>query len=94
MHTLDIGPCCCILQQCTHWLLPMLSHTQAIASLKRQLLEALSVAELAPPGLRASWVERLGRQEDGSDGVRIALQNAGGGPRRGRSRSIADRRSR
>jgi len=45
----------------------------AIASLKRQLLEALSGVGLAPPGLRASRVEEHGRRSGGSDGVRLAL---------------------
>ena len=47
---------------------------QGIATLKRQLLELLSAAHLAPRGLRAGWVESLGRRHDeGSDGVRYAL---------------------
>ena len=47
---------------------------QAIGSLKRQLLETLSQANLAPPRLRASGVEELGRRHGrGSDGVRLAL---------------------
>ena len=39
---------------------------QAIASLKRQLLEALSMAGLAPPGLRASSVEEKGKRSGGA----------------------------
>jgi len=53
---------------------------QSIASLKRQLLEALSMAGLAPPGLRASKVEEGGRRNGGSDGVRIALARTSGRP--------------
>jgi ATP-dependent RNA helicase DHX57 len=45
----------------------------AIGSLKRQLLEALSLAGLAPPGLQASRVEDSGRRRGGCDGVRGAL---------------------
>ena len=37
---------------------------QGIASLKRQLLEALSQAGLCASGLRASYVESLGRRAD------------------------------
>jgi hypothetical protein len=38
---------------------------QGIGTLKRQLLELLSSANLAPRGLKASWVEMLGRKNDG-----------------------------
>ena len=48
---------------------------QGVASLKRQLLELLASARLAPSGMKQSWVEGLGRREDGgSDGVRMALE--------------------
>ena len=51
---------------------------QQMASLKRQLLEALSSAGLGgdalPPGLRQNALERLGRRAGrGGDGVRAAL---------------------
>jgi len=46
---------------------------QAIGSLKRQLLEALSTAGVAPAGLRASRIEDGGRRAGGCDGVRLAL---------------------
>ena len=49
---------------------------QGIGSLKRQLLETMSAANLAPAGLRAGYVEMLGRKTDGSDGVRVALERA------------------
>ena len=45
----------------------------AIGSLKRQLLETLSMAGLAKPGLQASRIEEEGRRNGGSDGVRHAL---------------------
>ena len=45
---------------------------QAIGQLKRQLLEAVSQAGLVAQGLRASYVESLGRRS-GDDGVRAAL---------------------
>ena len=45
----------------------------AIGSLKRQLLETLSMAGLAKPGLQASRIEDEGRRNGGSDGVRLAL---------------------
>ena len=45
---------------------------QAIGQLKRQLLEAVSQAGLVAHGLRASYVESLGRRS-GDDGVRAAL---------------------
>lgn len=47
----------------------------AIGSLKRQLLETLSMAGLAPPGLQAARIEEAGRRAGGSDGVRIALRS-------------------
>ena len=47
----------------------------SIGSLKRQLLEALSIAGLVPQGLHASRVEEGGRRAGGSDGVRLALGN-------------------
>jgi hypothetical protein len=52
-----------------------------IAGVKRQLLELLSDARFVRPGLRSRVVESLGRRADGSDGVRIALQDGvpGGG---------------
>ncbi|KAJ1455787.1 P-loop containing nucleoside triphosphate hydrolase protein [Pelagophyceae sp. CCMP2097] len=47
---------------------------QAIASLKRQLLEGLSSASfVVQPGLRSSTIERMGRERGGTDGVRAAL---------------------
>ena len=46
---------------------------QSIGSLKRQLLEALSTAGLAPPGLRAGFIEETGRRAGGTDGVRAVL---------------------
>jgi len=46
---------------------------QTIAGLKRQLLELLSEAGFVRKGLRAGYVEKLGRQAGGSDGVRVAL---------------------
>lgn len=46
---------------------------QSIGQLKRQLLEALSQAGMCASGLRASYVESLGRHAGGGDGVRIAL---------------------
>jgi ATP-dependent RNA helicase DHX57 len=46
---------------------------QGIASLKRQLLEALSQAGLCASGLRASYVESLGRRAGNSDGVAVAI---------------------
>ena len=51
-----------------------------IASIKRQLLELLSDARFVRPGLRSRAVEAIGRRSDGSDGVRLALQDgvAGG----------------
>ena len=50
---------------------------QGVASLKRQLLEVLSTADLAPRGMRASWVESLGRRNnDPTDGVALALHIA------------------
>lgn len=51
-----------------------------IAGVKRQLLELLSDARFVRPGLRARGVEALGRRVDGSDGVRLALEEglAGG----------------
>jgi ATP-dependent RNA helicase DHX57 len=51
-----------------------------IASIKRQLLELLSDARFVRPGLRSRAVEAIGRRGDGSDGVRLALQEgvAGG----------------
>ena len=51
-----------------------------IAGIKRQLLELLSDARFVRPGLRSRVVEALGRRADGSDGVRVALQEARGGP--------------
>lgn len=50
---------------------------QGIGSLKRQLLEVLSTARLAPFGLRAGRVERDSRRlNDPSDGVALALELA------------------
>lgn len=46
---------------------------QAIAQLKRQLLETLSHAGLVPHGLRSHYVESLGRRYNGGDGCLIAL---------------------
>ena len=53
---------------------------QSIGQLKRQLLEALSQAGMCPSGLRASYVESLGRHAGGCDGVRIALHQRGVAP--------------
>ena len=54
---------------------------QQIAGIKRQLLELLSDARFVRGGLRARSVEAMGRRADGSDGVRLALQEGapGGG---------------
>jgi ATP-dependent RNA helicase DHX57 len=50
---------------------------QGVASLKRQLLEVLSSANLAPRGLRTWYVETLGRKHgDPTDGVALALELA------------------
>eukprot|EP00873_Tetraselmis_striata_P009250 jgi/Tetstr1/429514/TSEL_019419.t1 len=46
---------------------------QAIAQLKRQLLETLSHAGMVPHGLRSHYVESLGRRYNGGDGCLIAL---------------------
>ena len=45
----------------------------AIGSLKRQLLETLSLAGLARSGLQASRIEEGGKRAGGNDGVRLAL---------------------
>jgi ATP-dependent RNA helicase DHX57 len=55
---------------------------QTIAGLKRQFLELLSASGFVRQGLRSRAVEAMGRRGDGSDGVRIALEqglNGGGG---------------
>ena len=48
---------------------------QTIAQVKRQLLELMSDAGFVRRGLRARAVEALGRRVDGSDGVRLALED-------------------
>jgi len=53
---------------------------QGMSQLKRQLLEALSQAGICASGLRASYVESLGRRAGGSDGVRTALDQRGTAP--------------
>jgi HrpA-like RNA helicase len=47
---------------------------QTIAGLKRQFLELLSAAGFVRFGLRSRGVESMGRRVDGSDGVKIALE--------------------
>ena len=51
---------------------------QTIGGLKRQLLELLCDAGFvaSPTPMRARAVESLGRREDGSDGVRLAIAGA------------------
>ena len=48
---------------------------QTIAGLKRQLLELLSGAGFVRYGLNSRAVEGIGRRTDGTDGVRLALEN-------------------
>ena len=47
---------------------------QTIAGLKRQFLELLSASGFVRHGLRSRAVEGVGRRVDGSDGVKLALE--------------------
>ena len=65
---------------------------QSMGQLKRQFLEALSDAGFVSRGLRAGYVEGVGRRQDGSDGVRIALQMRDA-EKRGRQRAMEQARN-